>query len=165
MSTASFELEDWFEGRRMRAFELSQQGWRPVRIAEALGVSRAAASQWLERARRGGADALRARPRLGASARLTQGQRALIPEVLSHGAEAYGFRGAVWTCDRVATVIAREFGVRYHKAHVSRILKQLGWTPQQPITRAIQRDDDAIERWREGVWPELKKSRGATTAG
>ena len=73
MSTASFELADWFEGRRLRAFELSQQGWRPVRIAEALGVSRAAVSQWLEMARRGGADALRARPHQGASARLTNG--------------------------------------------------------------------------------------------
>ena len=51
------------------------------------------------------------------------------------------------------------------KSHVSRILNQLGWTPQQPITRAIQRDDEAIERWREEVWPGLKKSRDATTAG
>ena len=165
MSTTSFELENWFEGRRLRAFELSQQGWRPVRIAEALGVSRAAVSQWLEMARRGGIDALHARPHFGASARLTEPQKSLIPEFLSHGAEAYGFRGAVWTCDRVATVIAHEFGVQYHKAHVSRILKQLGWTPQQPITKAIQRDDEAIERWRDEVWPELKKSRDGTTAG
>lgn len=165
MSATSFELENWFEGRRLRAFELSQQGWRPVRIAEALGVSRAAVSQWLEMARRGGVDALHARPHLGASARLTEPQKSLIPEFLSHGAEAYGFRVAVWTCDRVATVIAHEFRVQYHKAHVSRILKQLGWPPQQPITKAIQRDDEAIERWRDEVWPELKKSRDGTTAG
>jgi transposase len=98
-------------------------------------------------------------------ARLTEPQRALIPEFLAHGAEAYGFHGDVWICERIATVITREFGVRYHKTHVSRILKQLGWTPQQPITRATQRDEEAIERWREETWPELKKSRGATTAG
>jgi transposase len=96
---------------------------------------------------------------------LTEAQRSSIPEFLSHGAEAYGFRGDVWTCARVATVIAREFGVHYHKAHVSRLLKRLGWTPQRPITRAAQRDEEAIERWRNDVWPELKKSRDATTAG
>ena len=128
-------------------------------------MSRAAVSQGLERARRGGAEALRTHPHLGASARLTESQTSLIPDSLARGADAYGFRGAVWTCDRVAKVIAREFGVRYHKAHDSRILKQPGWAPQPPITSAIQRDDDAIGRWREEVWPALKKSRGATTAG
>jgi transposase len=94
---------------------------------------------------------------------LTEEQRRLIPGFLGHGAEAYGFRGEVWTCARVAEVIAREYGVQYHKAHVSRLLKRLGWTPQQPITRAAQRDEAAIEHWRNEVWPELKKRRAATT--
>jgi transposase len=56
-------------------------------------------------------------------------------------------------------VINEEFGVRYHKAHVSRILKELHWTPQLPIERASQRDEEAIEMWREDVWPALKKRR------
>ena len=57
----------------------------------------------------------------------------LIPEFLWHGAEAYGFRGEVWTCARIALVIREELGVRYHKGHVGKLLKQLGWTPQMPI--------------------------------
>jgi transposase len=36
-------------------------------------------------------------------------------------AEAHGVRGEVWTCSRVARVIEEEFGVRYHKGHVSRL--------------------------------------------
>jgi transposase len=162
MNTNAFEPLDWAEGRRLRAWELFQQGWTPARIAEALGVSRAAVSQWLSRARDGGRAALRARPRHGAAPRLTDEQRRSIPELLEHGAEAYGFRGDVWTCARVAEVIARQFGIRYHKAHVSRLLKQLDWTPQQPITRATQRDEAAIGRWRNEVWPELKRSRDGT---
>ena len=165
MNTNPFEPEDWFEGRRVRAFELSQQGWQSVRIAEALGVSKAAVSQGLRRASLGGADALRARPRRGAAARLTEPHRSLIPELLAHGAEASGFRGAVGTGARGATGIAREFGVRYHKAPVSRLLKHLGWTPEQPITRAAPRDEEAIERGRDEVWPELKPRRGVTTGG
>ena len=74
-----------------------------------------------------------------------------------HGAEAYGFRGQVWTCARVAQVIEEEFGVRYHKDHVGRLLKELHWTPQVPIQRAIQRDEQAIQRWRDEVWPELQQ--------
>src|SRR5262249_12705368 len=58
-----------------------------------------------------------------------------------------------------------EFGVRYHKDHVSRLLKELHWTPQVPIRRAIQRDDEAIRRWRVEVWPELQsRARGERRA-
>src|SRR5207237_7480450 len=49
------------------------------------------------------------------------------------------------------------FGVCYHKDHVGRLLKELHWTPQVPIRRAIQRDEEAIERWRKEVWPELQQ--------
>src|SRR5258708_26246896 len=64
----------------------------------------------------------------------------------------------VQTC-ALPIFLAREFGVTYHRDHVSRILKELGWTPQIPITRAIQRDEVAIARWRTHVWPKLRKDR------
>ena len=56
---------------------------------------------------------------------------------------------------RIAKVIEWEFGARYHKDHVGRLLKALHWTPQEPIKRAIQRDDAAIQRWRDEAWPQL----------
>jgi transposase len=148
---------DWREWRRMRAWELSQQGWSQGQIAEALGVGRPAVSQWLSAARQGGPDALRSRLRPGPPGKLLPGQRYLIADCLWHGAEAYGFRGHVWTCGRVAGVIAEEFGVAYSAAHVSRILKEIGWTPQVPITRALQRNEAEIQGWRDTVWPELKR--------
>jgi transposase len=61
------------------------------------------------------------------------------------------------TCQRVAQVINEEFGVGYHPAHVSRILKRLGFSLQKPDRLADQRDEDAIEEWKEKRWPELKK--------
>ena len=139
----------------MRALALKQQGWTQRAIAEALGVSEPAVSQWLAAARRAGPDALRSHPPPGAAPKLTAGQKRLIPEFLWHGPEAYGFRGQVWTCARVARVIEEEFGVSYHKGHVGRLLAELRWTPQVPIRRAIQRDEGAIRRWRAEVWPEL----------
>jgi transposase len=86
---------------------------------------------------------------------LTAEQKRLIPDFLWHGAEAYGFHGDFWSCARVASILKEEFGVQYHPGHVSRILKNLGWTPQIPITRALQRDEEEIARWRGDVWPEL----------
>lgn len=86
-------------------------------------------------------------------------QRTLIPTLLSRGAEAYGFRGQVWTCVRIAEVLRREFGVSYHKGQVSRLLRELEGTPQVPIRRATQGDEDEIARWRAEVWPGLKSGR------
>lgn len=141
----------------MRAWELSRHHWLPCDIAEALGVSRASVSRWLAAAAEGGPDCLRSRLHPGPAGKLLPGQRELIADFLWHGAEAYGFRGEVWTCDRIRQVIQEEFGVHYHKHHVARILQEIGWTPQVPITRAIQRNEEAIQRWREQVWPELKR--------
>ena len=88
---------------------------------------------------------------------MSEEQRAKVPELLQRGAEAHGFRGEVWTCERVAIVIRREFGVSYHPAHVSRLLKALRQSLQKPQHRANQRDEEAIEHWKEHRWPSLKK--------
>lgn len=130
-------------------------GWVHRDIAAALGVSEAAVSQWLARVRQTGTDGLLAHPH-GGHAKLTPEQQRLLPDFLWHGAEAYGFRGDVWTCARIAKVLRWELGVSFHKDHVSRMLKAMGWTPQIPITRAIQRDEAAIDRWRTEVWPRLR---------
>jgi transposase len=149
----------WKEGRRKRALELRQYGWKQCEIAEALGVSAAAVSQWVAEARAHGCEAWRAKPRPTGPVKLTSDHLQMIPELLSHGAEAYGFRGEFWTCARVAMVIWEGFGISYHKAHVSRLLKRLDWTPQMPLERATQRDEAVIKQWRIEVWPELKKRR------
>jgi transposase len=147
----------WREWRRLRALSLKEQGWYQRDIASALGVAEETVSRWLSRVRDGGADVLLAHSAPGPPPKLSSAQKRLVPEFLWHGPEAYGFRGEVWTCTRVSRVIEEELGVRYHKDHVGRLLKELGWTPQVPITRAIQRDERAIEFWRDEVWPELQR--------
>ncbi|SRR6266705_1138069 len=128
---------DWREERRKRAWALKEQGWRQKDIAEALGVSEGAVSQWLKRGREGGVEALGAHPPKGVPARLSAEQRAQIPAWLAKGAEA--------------------FGVRYHRDHVGRLLREAGWSRQHPIERATQRDEAAIKDWYERRWPALKK--------
>ena len=157
MGTTTPSPHDWKEWRRLRAWELKQQGWSQHDIAVALGASKGAVSQWMHTAEDSGTEALRSHTASGHPAKLTPLQKRQIPEFLWHGAEAYGFRGDVWTCTRVAQVIEWEFGIGYHKDHVSRLLKELGWTPQIPITRAVQRDEAAIARWRAEVWPALRR--------
>ena len=153
----SAQPRDWREARRLRAWELKQKGWKQKDIAEALGVSDGAVSQWLARAREGGVEALRSNPAPGPTRKLNDEQLEKLPGLLARGAQHFGFREDVWTQPRVVWLIQREFGVTYHPAHVGRILKRLGWSRQKPIERASQRDEEAIERWRTEKWVELKK--------
>ena len=64
---------------------LKHEGWSQRTIAEALGVSRPAVSQWLAAAERGGPNALCSHPAPGRNCRLTAEQKRLIPEFLGTG--------------------------------------------------------------------------------
>jgi transposase len=157
MSKKSTPPTDWREGRRMRAWELHEHGWKQKDIAAALGVTEGAVSQWLKKAREQGVETLRHHPAPGATPKLTMQQQAQLTAELSKGAEAFGFRGQVWTTERVAQMILQVFGVRYHPAHCSRLLRAMKYSQQKPIQKATQRDEAAIQRWREQRWDELKK--------
>ena len=153
---------DWREERRKRAWKLKETGWQQKDIAVALGVSEGAVSQWVKRGRAGGIEALNAHPPTGMTPRLSAEQKAQIPALLAKGAEAYGFRGDVWTASRVAKVIDQTFGIRYHRDHVGRLLREAGGSRQQPIERATQRNEAAIKQWSEQRWPALKKKPSRT---
>lgn len=154
---------DWREARRKRAWELHQQGWMQKTIAAALGVSQGAVSQWLKVGREGGIEALNAHPPIGRQSRLRAEQLNDLVTQLAKGAEAHGYQGNVWTTQRVVAVIARLYHVQYHRAHASRLLRKIGWTQQTPRVRASQRDDAAIEQWKQTTWPLIKKKRRSKT--
>jgi transposase len=151
------QILEWKEGRRRRAWELHEQGWKQKEIAAALGVSKGAVSQWLTRARTQGVEALRRHPAPGRQPKVSPEQLAQVPAILAKGAEAFGFRGQVWTTGRVAAVMKRELGVSYHPAHWSRLLRSLKQSVQKPVQRASQRDEAAIKGWKDEQWPALKK--------
>ena len=89
---------DWHERRQRRAWEFKQQGWRQQDIAATLGATPGAVSQWLKRGREHGMAGLQHHPASGLIPKLNAAQLAQIPAWLERGAEAYGFRGQVWTC-------------------------------------------------------------------
>jgi transposase len=157
MSKSKRQSTNWKERRRFHALELKQQGWKQVDIATALDVSKGAVSQWVTMAKKEGIEGLASQPHLGRPPELSQEEKRMLPDYLWHGAEAYGFRGAVWTCARVRKVIEMEFGVSFHRSHVARLLKELKWTPQQPIERAVQRNEVEIAHWRKEIWLEMTK--------
>ena len=150
---------DWRAGRRFRAWDLAQQGWKQKDIGAALGGTQGAVSQWLMRARASGQAALRRQPPPGRQPKLTPEQRAQLPALLERGPPAWRFRGNVWTRNRIGIVIQETFGVRYDPSQLGRIMRALRWSPQKPVRQARQRQADVIDRWRTTDAVELKKRR------
>ena len=148
---------DWREGRRLRAWELHQQGWKQKVIAAALGITQGAVSQWVKRGNEGGLTGLRRRTAPGSAPRLSGDQREQLRTALAKGARAVGFSGDVWTTTRSAAIITELFGSSYHPAHVSRIVRALGQSGHLPQPQASQRDAAAREAWHTERWPALKK--------
>ena len=147
---------DWLEGRRLRAYELAEEGRTQKDIAAALGVSAGAVSKWLKRGREGGREALRRHPAPGAESKLSAEQLAKLPDILARGAEAYGFRGARWTRARIRQVIEEVLGVSYHVDHMSYLMDKIGWTQQKPREVATQQSQASVEAW-QANWPAIEK--------
>jgi transposase len=146
------------EQRRLRALRLLGQGVSPVEVARQVGVDRRSVRRWKAAVRTGGRRALAAKPASGRPRRLVARDLTRLRRMLLRGAQAAGLATDLWTCPRVGWLIQREFGVRYHPAHVSRVLHGLGFSPQKPTRRAVERDEQRIRAWIEQDWPRVKKT-------
>jgi transposase len=143
--------------RRLRAGRLLARGVAQAEVARRVGVSRQSVSRWASRVADGGQPALKAAG-VGRPAQLGAAARGELVRLLKQGALAAGFATELWTLPRIRRLIARQLGVHYSEAHVSRLLKGLGFSCQRPTGRALQRDEQAIRQWKRKRWPALKKT-------
>src|SRR5215469_1335598 len=145
------------EKRRFRAVKLFNKGLNSSEIGRRLKVSNQTVSRWRQEHQAGGDAALRGAGRAGRLPCLNEADKARLVELLHQGPEALGYETPLWTCERVAHLIDKNFDVDYHPGHVWRILRQLRWSVQQPVGRALERNEARIEDWRQRRWPEIKK--------
>lgn len=145
------------EHRRERAIALLEDGRPPVEVARMVGVDRRSVRRWKSAVRTHGRDAIRARPTPGRPPKLDEKDAERLRALLLKGARAAGYSTDLWTCPRVAQVIETRFGVNYHVDHVGRLLHSLGFSPQKPTKRALERNEDGIRQWVEKDWPRIKK--------
>jgi transposase len=130
-----------------------------------LKVSRMSVSRWYRQWKRSGRDALKAAPRAGRRPLLNARHLQRVQAALRKGARSHGFSADLWTLPRVATVIERVTGVRYHPGHVWKVLGAMQWTVQKPEQQAKERNPDQVDYWKTVRWPELKKTLLASARG
>lgn len=149
------------ERRRLLALGLLGEGLLPSEVAKRVGVDRRSVRRWKAAARVGGVQGVKAQPAPGRPPKLGVKQRRRLEGLLLKGPLAAGFGTDLWTCPRVAELIEQRFGVQYHVDHIGRLLHDLGWSPQKPARRAIERDEEQIRRWIHEDWLRVKKTPGA----
>jgi transposase len=143
--------------RRMRAGRLLLGGMAQAEVARKVGVSRTTVSVWNEQLQAGGLQGLRRRAR-GRPSALDAQQKTELVKLLKAGALALGFSTELWTLRRVGQLIEEKFARRYSESQVWRILVSLGFSSQRPTSRALERDEAGIRRWKRLRWPALKKT-------
>jgi transposase len=146
------------ENRRRRALALLQEGLSLNGVSRRLACAASSVMRWRNAFRRRGSQAFEVRSSPGRPPKLTAIQQRRLVRLLLQGPLAQGYRTDLWTTARIAEVIRKNFGVRYHPDHVGRLMHKLGWTPQKPERRALQRDEDAVARWKRTEWPRIKKT-------
>jgi transposase len=155
---------DVLEERRLRGAQLLREGVHPAEVARRVGVHRQSVSRWEKELKASGVKGLRKAGRAGRKPRLSEADLRGIEQQLLRGPQQLGYETNLWTTYRVADLIEQQYGVRYHPAHVWRLLQGLGWSCQRPARRALERDEEKIQWWKKKRWPKLKKKhreRGA----
>src|ERR1700737_1625269 len=149
---------DLLEDRRKRALTLLDSGHSAKQVGRLIGCNASSVMRWRDARRRGGAQALRVRFSPGRPLKLDQAERKRLADMPLRGPLAHGYRTNLWTTARMAEVIRHEFGIQYHRDHVGRLMHSLQWSPQKPERRALERDEQAINRWKQRDWPRIKKT-------
>ena len=140
------------EQRRREAAELLRRGVHQAEVARRVGAHRQSVSRWAQQLEEGGVGALKRAGRAGRKARLRPEDLRRIERGLQRGPQALGYESGLWTSARVAHLIEKECGIRYHAGHAWRILRQLGWSCQRPTGRALERDEEKIRLWKQKRW-------------
>ncbi|MGD0519120.1 MAG: winged helix-turn-helix domain-containing protein [Thermoguttaceae bacterium] len=147
------------ETRRRLAGQLLLEGREIGEVVEIVGASISSVKRWKRTVKEGGLDALKAKPHPGPKPRLDAKQKQQLLKILLAGPRQAGYKTDLWTCGRVAAIIAKTFRVSYHQCHVWKILHSMNWTCQKPEQRARECDEAAQQRWRERDWPRIKRGR------
>jgi putative transposase len=135
-------------------------------VAAELEISTKSAYAWRRAWQAGGEQALASRGAPGPDPVLSESQVQKLIDKLEQGPAAAGWdEDQRWTLARVRTLIGRTLHISVSITTVWETLRRAGYTPQQPIHRAAERDEAAIDHFKRYQWPAVKESRAGWARG
>jgi transposase len=133
------------EAMRRQAVAAVHAGMTQTQAAQVFGVAPKTIWMWLKAFRAGGPEALKKRKRgpKGEGTRLKGWQSAVICNIIrDRHPEQLKLPFVLWTAEAVRQLIQRKFKVRVSERTVRRYLARWGFTPQKPVRRAYEREEE-----------------------
>ena len=146
------------EAIRIRAVQRVLNGESPEQVIKALGYHRSNIYEWLSKYNTGGFDALKTGKMTGRPSKLSGPElQKLYRMIVDKDPLQYKFAFALWTREMVQQLIKSEFNVSLSLSAVGRMLKRIGLSAQKPLTKAYQRNEERVERWKKEEYPAIQK--------
>jgi transposase len=144
--------------RRMKAIKLLDEDLSLNETARRIGCNASSVMRWRDRWLSGGEEGLQVRASPGRPSRMSRAEKRRLLRCLVRGPLQFGWTTDIWTTKRIVALIKNEFGISYHFTHVARLLHALGWSPQKPERRALERNEAGIQQWKDTTWKKVKKT-------
>lgn len=155
-----FKEDTAIEYRFGLIIRLYEEGRSQQSIAQLTQCSQSWVSKVLARHRTSGEAGIKVKGKArGNSPRLSNVQLDALKTLLIEGALKHGFETDNWSRERIAQLIKGKFGVSFHVSHISKLVRQIGFTLQKPKARSYRKDEQAVAAWKQSELPALKKSR------
>lgn len=158
-TSSSHRNRQALERRRFKAARLFTKGFSQSEVARKFSVSCEAARKWHDAWQQEGISGLKSQGKPGPKPKLTEKKLEKVEQALLKGATAFGYTTDIWTLNRIAQVIKKVVQVSHHPGHIWHILRALNWSCQKPETKAPERNEKAIESWKQYKWPRIKKKQ------
>ena len=127
-------------------------------IMVALKLGRSTYFQWKKKYQEHGLDGLKVRPLPGAASKLTDQQTSQLRGwLVGRDPRQFQFDFALWTRRIVRDLIRQQFDVEMTPQGVGKLLHRLGLSPQRPLYRAYQQNPEAVQRWKQEEFPEIRE--------
>jgi len=140
-------------------------GESAAEVTRSFGLGNKTIFTWLKVAREKGLDELAPKARTGRNRMLSPLEEQEVKHWIVGGEpRQYGFEFGLWTRQIVAELIKEKFIIDMSLSGVGKLLRRLGLTPQKPLRRAYERDDQAVKEWIATVYPRVKKIAKKTGA-
>ena len=146
------------EQLRIMAVKRVKSGESPESIIAALGFHRSQIYKWLSLYREGGEDALKSKKAPGKQPKLNGKQLKELYDIITQkNPLQLQFEFALWTRAMVRELIKTQYNIRLSEVSVGRLLRTLGLSPQKPVYKAYQRNEEKVKVWKEECFPQIKK--------
>jgi transposase len=146
------------ENRRRLAVTRVLEGYSQAEVARFLGVNVRTVHRWVAGYRRDGDAGLDATPHQGPVPKLSPEQERIVLGWFRKSPTEFGFPTELWTAPRVAQLIERTFGIKFHPRYLNQWLTARQITPQKPKRQARERDQDEIDRGIDEDWPRIQET-------